>query len=415
MSALLALKDPTILRKLSFLLFALILFRMLASVPIPEVDIESLRVLLESNQILGVFNIFSGGGLSNFSVVMLGVFPYITVSIVMQLMTSVIPKLHSMYNEEGDIGRKRFGQYSRIFTIPVALLNATGILLYFQSQNIFPEISNFEFTTNVLIIAAGSILLMWIGELVTEFGIGNGVSFIVFAGIVLNAPILIQQIVASFTVAQIPIYIAWTLGLILVTLIVVWVNEGHRPIPVTYARFGLSTTGRKRAETYLPIKVNPAGVLPIIFSLTIVVFFNYVALFMATVSNPTVALIGENVSTWLANNYYYAIPIFLLTVFFTYFHTPIVLNVEKISDNLQKQGAFIPGIRPGAETMHLLTKITHNLTFYAAIFLGVITAVPILIFGTNTFVSAIGGTGILIAASVVLDIVKRLEAKTFNA
>ena len=414
MSVISMLKDSVILRRLSFLLFALIIFRILASVPIPEVDIDALRALLTENQILGVFNIFSGGGLANFSIVMLGVFPYITVSIIMQLMTSVIPRLHSLYHEEGEMGRKKFGQYSRIFTIPVAFLNAAGILLYFQAQGIFPSISGFEFFINVLIIAAGSILLMWIGELVTEFGIGNGISFIVFAGIVLSAPILVQQAIISFTTEQIPLYAVWIIGLLIVTGITVWMNEAHRPIPVTYSRFGISTTGRRKTETYLPLKVNPVGVLPIIFSLTVLIFFNYIAIFLSSLANERVASISQVVVDWFANNFYYAITIFIVTAFFTYFHVPIVLNTKRISDNLQKQGAFIPGIRPGEETQSLLDKVTVNLTFYAAVFLGLVTAIPILIFGTNTFVYAIGGTGILIAVSVVMDILKKIKARTYN-
>ncbi len=406
-------KDKELLRKFLYLIFGLIIFRILASIPIPQVDIGTLAALIETNQFLGVFNIFSGGGLSNFSIGLLGVFPYITVAIVTQLLTAVFPPLHSMYHEEGEIGRKKVGQWMRVATLPIALVNATGILIYFKSQGIFPFISNFDFITTIIIIATGSMLLMWIGELLTEFAIGNGISFIVFAGIVVNIPTIMSQIVISYTSSLIPLYIVGAIGVVLFVAIAVLMNEGNRPIPLTYARYGVGHSTGRKVETYLPIKVNPVGVLSIIFALTLGAFLQILSQFMANSSLAFLSGVGTKLTEILAVGYYYAIPVAFLTIFFTYFHAPIVFNTKKIATNLQKQGAFVPGLRPGDETIKYLNTVLFNVIFYAAAFLTVVSVVPFIITGSTagTFLFAIGGTGLLIVVSVVLDISRRVGSR----
>ena len=406
--------DVVLLRKFVAVIIGLILFRFIASIPIPQIDGAMLSALLYQNQLLGVFNVFSGGGLSNFSIAMLGVFPYITVAIVVQLLTVISPRIYSMYHEEGEIGRKRIGQWTRLATVPVATVNAIGILLYFQAQGVMAEVPMYDFALSVLFVVAGSILSMWIGELITEFGIGNGISFIIFAGIVVNIPTLLTQAVATFSPSLIPAYILGVIGIAIGSMIAVWMNEADRPVPITYARYGVGYgSSERRVETYLPVKVNPVGVLSIIFSITVAMFIQYLFQFLSTVNVAVIRDIGEYMTAILANGYYYAIPVAILTLFFTYFHSTIVFNTKKIADNLQKQGAFIPGVRPGDDTNDYFLTVLKRIIFYAAIFLTAVAAIPFLVTGstTGTFLFAIGGTGALIVVHVVLDAYRKTSLR----
>ena len=406
--------DPLLLKRFFAVSLGLIFFRLLTTIPVPQIDAATLGSLLYQNQLLGVFNIFSGGGLSNFSIAMLGVFPYITVSIVVQLLTVVFPRLHSLYHEEGEIGRKKVGQWSRIATVPVATLNAIGILFYFQSQSIIPELPLSEFATSVFLIVAGSILCMWVGELITEFGIGNGISFIVFAGIVVNIPTLVNQLISTYSADNTLLYLFGAIGILVGFMLAVWMNEADRPIPMTYARHGSGRSGdSRRVETYIPIKVNPVGVLSIIFALTVAAFFQYASSFLASSSISFIAFIGTYFSELFANGYYYAIPVALFTLFFTYFHAPIVFNTKKIADAVQKQGAFIPGIRPGQDTIAYFDRVLKRVLLYAATFLTVVATVPFLVTGSTagTFLFAVGGTGALIIVSVVLDVYRKTSSR----
>ena len=406
--------DMFLVKKFIAVAIGLLLFRVLASVPVPQIDAATLGALLYQNQLLGVFNIFSGGGLSNFSIAMLGVFPYITVAIIVQLLTVVSPRIHSMYHEEGEIGRKKIGQWTRVATVPVAIINAIGILAYFQSQQVIPQLPIPDFTMSVLFIVAGSMLTMWVGELITEFGIGNGISFIVFAGIVVNIPTLMTQAVATFSPALAPMYIIAGIGIIVGVMLAVWMNEADRPVPITYARYGIGHgSGDRRVETYIPVKVNPVGVLSIIFALVVTAFFQYLFKFMGDSATAAISTIGTWATEVLANGYYYAIPVALLTFFFTYFHAPIVFNVKKIADNIQQQGAFIPGVRPGEDTVEYFSKVLKRVVCYAAVFLTAIAAVPFLVTGSSagTFLFAVGGTGALIIVSVILDVYRKTGAR----
>ena len=405
--------DGYLLKRYFAILVGLIIFRLLATVPVPGIDSSTVATLLSSNHFLGVFNIFSGGGLSNFSIVMLGVFPYITVSIVGQLLTVVFPQLHSLYHEEGEIGRKKFNQWTRVATVPVALLNSIGILFYFQAQQVIPQLALADFATTVIIVVAGALLLMWVGELITEFGIGNGISLIVFAGIVVSLPVVLQQAVSSYTSELLPIYIGGGVGAFILIAVAVWMNEADRPVPVTYSRYGVGYgAGERRVETYIPIKINPAGVLPIIFSLTVGAFLQFVFRWLSE-KGWFISEYTQYAHEFLANGYYYAIVVGLLTLFFTYFHAPIVFNTKKIAENLSKQGAFVPGLRPGEETIKHFDTVLNRILFYAAIFLVFIAIIPYIITGSTagTFLFSIGGTGILIVVSVVLDIYRKTSAR----
>lgn len=405
-------KDESLRKRIFFVLGALVIFRILATIPIPGVDIVRLEQFFSNNQFLGLLNIFSGGGLSNLSIVMLGVGPFITASIIMQLMTVLSPKIKAMYQEEGEAGRIKFTQYSRYITVPLAFLQAFAFLSLLQQNGIVPPLEFGAMMTNVLVIASGSILLMWIGELITEFGIGNGVSLIIFGGIVASLPSALSQLAFTFDVSQIPLYIGFVVAALAVTAAVVFITEAERPIPITYAR---QTRGSKQyggVSTYLPLRVNQAGVIPIIFALSILLFPQVLATFFANSSTPYVASIANAIVDGLANNLIYGGLYFLLVFFFTYFYTAVTFDPNRIADNLQKSGAFVPGVRPGRNTSEHVANILTRITLVGAIFLGVIAVLPIgmqAVTGITTL--AIGGTALLIAVSVVLDIVKKIEAQ----
>lgn len=405
-------KDETLRNRIFFVLGALILFRALAAIPIPGVDVLALKTFFENNQFLGLLNIFSGGGLANLSIVMLGVAPYITASIIMQLLTVMVPKLKEMYQEEGEAGRKRFTQYSRLLTIPLALVQGVGFLLLLQGQGVLVELSTFGMVLNVLIVTAGSILLMWIGELITEFGIGNGVSLIIFAGIVAGLPTAAQRLLLTFDPSQIPLYLGFTLAAVLVIAGVVVVTEAERPIPITYAR---RTRGMKvygGISTYLPLRVNQAGVMPIIFALSILLFPQMIFTFLQNVDNALLVAVSNFVLKVLANGWIYAGIYFLLVFLFTYFYTAVTFDPVGIAKNLQKSGAFIPGVRPGNNTSEYIGKILTRLTLVGAVFLGAIAVLPLgMQAATGIATFAIGGTALLIAVSVILDVVRKIESQ----
>ena len=264
--------DSALLKRLGFVILALALFRVLAAIPVPGVDTIALEQFFQSNQFLSFLNIFSGGGLSTLSIVMLGVGPFITASIVMQLLTVVFPSVKSMYQEEGEIGRKKFTQYSRVLTVPFAFVQGFSFLFLLQNQGVVAPLSPFDFGTNLLIIVAGSMLLTWIGELVTEFGIGNGVSIIIFECIVAGLPATLSQLAFAFDPSPIPLYVAFVISALLITYGVVIMTEAERPVPVTYARAGRGGQNASAVSSYLPLRVNQAGVMPIIFALSILLF-----------------------------------------------------------------------------------------------------------------------------------------------
>ncbi len=403
------LSDPGLRKRILFTIGALIVFRLLSAIPIPGIDALRLERLLDSNQFIGLLDVFSGGGISRLSIVMLGVGPYITGSIIMQLLTMMFPSIKAMYREEGEAGRLKMAQYSRMLAVPLAIGQSFAFLALLQNQNILPTFGTFELIVNILIISAGSLLLMWIGELISEFGIGNGVSLIIFAGIVTTLPTQIVQFLVGFEAALIPQYVIFTVIALVAIVAVVAVTEAERPIPVTYSRQQGRPGG---ANTYLPIRINQAGVMPIIFALSILLFPQMIVSFLAKASNPTVADLASSTSLWLANPWVNGILYFGLVFIFTYFYTAITFEPKQVSENLQKSGAFIPGIRPGEHTTDHLANIVTRITLVGAVFLGVIAVLPVVLQGfTGNQALNIGGTGLLIVVSVVLDLIKRIEAQ----
>lgn len=394
------------------MLFALIIFRALAAIPVPGIDAVALSRFLSNNQFFGILNIFSGGGLSNLSIIMLGVGPYITSSIIMQLLTLMVPALKRLYHEEGEAGRRKFSQWSRLMTVPLAAVQGFSLLFILEQQNILFHLTAFDRIVNLAIIVAGSILIMWIGELVTEFGIGNGVSLIIFAGIVARLPTVIAEQAFSFDVAQVPLYLGFAAVALLVIAGIVLVTEAERPIPVTYAKRVRGAKMYGGGSTYLPLRVNQAGVIPIIFALSILLFPQMVGTFLARFSNPIVVKIAGALSAFSQTSSLYAVLYFILVFLFTYFYTAVTFDPEALSQNLQKNGAFIPGIRPGVSTADYISKVLTRITLLGALFLGVVAILPIVMQNLTGIASlAIGGTSILIVVSVVLDLLKKVDAQ----
>ncbi|MFT6361441.1 MAG: preprotein translocase subunit SecY [Candidatus Paceibacteria bacterium] len=406
------LQDRHLRNSILFTLVMLIAFRFLASVPVPGVNPGILAQFLENNQFFSFLNLFSGGGLSQLSIVVLGVGPYITSSIIMQLMTTVSPKLKKLFHEEGSIGRRKFNAYSRWLTVPIALIQGAGILTLLSRQGALPELSGLGMITNVLVVTAGAILVTWIGELITEFGVGNGVSLLIFAGIVAAVPSVLSQLVQAYVPSELFNYVLYAIVVLIVIVAVVLVNEAERRVTITYAKQvrGISTYGG--SDTYVPMKVNQAGVMPIIFALSIILFPQMIAGWLLESNIEWLAEVARIINFVLTHNIWYPVLYFVLVFGFTFFYTAITFDPEAMSENLHKSGAFVPGIRPGASTEEYFAKVASRLTFVGASFLGLIAVLPIVLLSTtgNTAV-AIGGTGILIVVSVVLDLIKKIDAQ----
>ncbi len=404
--------EPAIRNRVLFVLAALVVFRGLAAVPIPGVDQNVLQQFFANNQFLGLLNIFSGGGLANLSIVMLGVGPFITASIIMQLLTVMSPALKSMYTEEGEAGRARFTQYSRMLTLPLAILQGFGFLTLLQSQGVIAGLSTFDFVVNVVLIVAGSMLLMWIGELVTEYGIGNGLSIIIFAGIVASFPATIGQLAYTYDPAQLPLYLGFVLVALAIIFLVVFMTEAERPVPVTYAKQSRGGKTYGSSTSYIPLRLNQAGVIPIIFALSIVLSPPMVLNILSAFNLPWVAGANEVVTGFINNQLAYGITYFVLVFLFTFFYTAVTFDPDAMAKNLQRNGAFIQGLRPGSHTAEYLGNVVTRLTLVGAVFLGFVAVLPVgMQVITGIAALAIGGTAVLIVVNVVLDLLRRLDAQ----
>jgi preprotein translocase subunit SecY len=408
----LLLTDKLLRNRMIFVLGALAVFRVLAATPIPGINAAQLQLFFSNNQFFGLLNLFSGGGLSNLSLVLLGVGPYITASIILQLLTMMVPALKQLYQEEGEAGRQKFSQYTRFLTLPVAIVQGISFLLILQREGVMPGLSAFQFAVNLLVIVAGSVLLMWIGELISEFGLGNGVSVLIFAGIVARLPRDVSQALFSFSAAQLPVYIAFIAAAIAIVAAVVVITEAERPVPVTYAKRVRGMKFFGGASTYLPLRLNQAGVIPIIFALSLLLIPQMVATFFATSSHAWLAHASQTVLHLFQNLGVYGAVYFVLVFLFTYFYTAVTFDPHQISENLQKNGAFIPGVRPGGSTMEYLARVITRITFVGALFLGVIAVLPIAMQSITGITSlALGGTALLIVVSVILDLARRIDAQ----
>lgn len=407
-------KDKQLRNKILFVLALLAVSRLAANIPIPGIDLENLKRFFSQNELFGLINIFVGGAFSNLSIVMLGLGPYITATIIIQLLTMIFPALEKMYKEEGEAGRAKFNHYGRILTVPLAALQAYAMLMLFQKQGAITQLPALQMLTSIITITGGALFLMWLGELISEKGIGNGVSILIFAGIVADTPSEIRQVILSWDPSKLLSYIFFFAISLLIVAGVVLITEAKRNIPVNYAKRVRGNKMYGGVSTYLPINLNPAGVIPIIFALSILMFPSMIANFLTVGGNAFIANIAKSVSVFLQNVWVHGALFFILVFLFTFFYTAVTFDPKSISTNLQKMGGFVPGIRPGESTAVFLKKILYRTLCIGALFLGLIAVMPSIIqgaTGVTAFRFLIGGTALLIVVSVVLDIWRQVKAQ----
>ena len=406
-------KNKELRGKVIFILFIFFVFRLAANIPIPGVSLENLRQFFNTNQAFGLLNIFTGGALSNFSIVMLGLGPYITATIILQLLTMIFPGLEKMYKEEGESGRQKFNQYGRMLTIPLAAFEGYGMIVLFQRQHLLGAFSPLVWVSSISTIIAGAVLLMWLGELISEKGLGNGTSLLIFAGIVARVPMSIFETFVTWDPSKIPSYFLFFLSSLVIITGVVLITEAKRNIPISYAKRVRGNKMYGGVSTYLPLNVNPAGVIPIIFALSVLLFPGMIANFLGASSGP-VGDIAKSVGAFFENIWVHGIFYFALVIVFTYFYTMVTFDPKNISSNLQKMGGFIPGVRPGESTAAFLHLILNRVLFTGAIFLGLIAVLPSVVTGTTGvqgFNFLVGGTSLLIVVSVVLDTLRQVNSQ----
>jgi preprotein translocase subunit SecY len=401
--------SPDIRKKLVITAVILVFFRLCAHIPASGIDRASLQALFMGSPLLSLLDVFSGGTLANFSIMALGLNPYINASIILQLLTYVVPSLEEL-SKEGEYGQEKINSYTRFLTVPLSALQAFAMYSLLRNQGIISVLSPLALISLTLTMTAGTMLAVWMGELITEYGVGDGVSFLIFVGIVSRLPVTFGQsvsVIGAQDLLKVIIFLA--LAVIIVALIV-FMNESTRQIPVNYAR-RVGRTGM--SASYIPLRLNQAGVIPIIFAVSLVLLPSLVGQFLGTSSNLKIAQVARNIAaSFNPASLTYNIVYFLMVVGFTYFYTSVVFNPEKISENLQKSGGFIPGIRPGSHTADYLNKVLNRITLVGAVFLGLIAILPSFfqnVVGVANL--AIGGTGILIVVSVILEVTRDLEAQ----
>ncbi|MDP3883150.1 MAG: preprotein translocase subunit SecY [Candidatus Staskawiczbacteria bacterium] len=406
-------KSKDLRNKFLFIIFLFIVFRVAANIPIPGIGAENLKRFFDQNQVFGLLNLFTGGALSNFSIVLLGLGPYITATIILQLLTMIFPALEKLYKEEGEAGRQKFNQYSRLLTIPLAAFEGYGLLSVFIRQGLISGFTLTNMISAIVTITAGAMFLMWIGEIISEQGMGNGISLLIFAGIVAGVPISIFQTFVAFDASKIPAYLAFIVISVVIIAGVVVITEARRNIPVSYAKRVRGMKMYGGTSTYLPLSVNPAGVMPIIFALSILLFPGMIASFLGAYPG-IVGSVATYLGTLFNNAWVHGILYFLLVILFTYFYTAVTFDPKTIAENLQKMGGFVPGVRPGKPTSDFLKHILNRVLFTGAIFLGLIAVLPSIVAGmtgVTGFTFLVGGTSLLIIVSVVLDTVRQVNAQ----
>jgi len=396
-------------KKIFFTIGILLIFRVLAHIPIPSIDTEGLSVFFKNNQVLGLLDLFSGGSVSRFSIAMLGVGPYITSSIIMQLLQVAIPSLEELA-KEGEYGKQKINQYTRYLSVPLSIIEGYGLVRVLQSQNVLSQITTSDMVLILAIATAGTTFLMWLGELISESGIGNGVSLIISVGIIAGVP---SQVLSTAEILESQYLLAIEIILAAIAMIafIVYVNEAERRVKVSYARRIRAGRSVGNIDSYLPIKANAAGVIPIIFATSLLVFPGILAQYFQSSTIEWLSSFAKTLEKMVANEYIYGTAFFVLVFAFTFFYTSIIFQPNQMAENLQKQGGFIPGIRPGQQTANYLRAIIYKITFTGAFFLSIIAIFPfVLQSATGIQTLAIGGTGILIIVSVTLDFVRQIKA-----
>lgn len=398
-------------KRILYALLLLVIFRILAHIPVPGVDINELKRLFTNNQLFGMLNLFSGSTMENFSLVMMGVGPYITSSIIFQLLVIVIPQLEDL-SKEGEYGRQKINHYTRIATVPLAIIQSYAMIMLLKNQGIVVSLDSFHLILTIITMTAGTLLIMWFGELISENGIGNGISLIITLGIISGIPSQIMQTLAFKDASKIIGLVIFIIITILITAAIVYINEGERQIPITYARRvrGNRTTGG--VETHLPIRVLLAGVIPIIFALSMMIFPGVIAKFFEQAKSESLANIAQFVGNLFQNNIFYGAAYFIFTMMFTFFYTSVIFQPKQVAENLQKQGGFVPGLRPGKETAQYINNVLYKVTFIGGIFLALIAVLPFVVQAiTDIKTLVLGGTGILIVVAVVIDTMRQINAQ----
>lgn len=403
---------PDLKKKIIFTGWMLLAYRLLAHVPVAGVDRTALQALFSGNQLLGLLDIFSGGTLANFSLVALGLGPYINASIIMQLLTVIYPKLEEL-QKEGEYGREAINQYTKMITFPIAILQAFGMYFLLKGQGVIYDLTILPLLALIATILAGTMITVWMGDLITEYGVGNGTSLLIFAGIVGRLPITIGQTVATLDTLNVFSLVLFGLVGLLIVAAVVFMNEATRNITIQYAKRVKAGREYGGQSTHLPLRVNQAGVIPIIFAVALVLMPSMIGQFLQNSSNQAIAETAVRIANFMdPNGITYSVVYFLLVVGFTYFYTGVVFNPEKISEDLKKQGGFIPGIRPGEPTANYLNNVLTRITLAGALFLGIVAIIPnIMQFAFQLPSLSIGGTGLLIVVSVVLETTKSLQSQ----
>lgn len=409
-------KTKDLRNKVLIVLGLLLITRILAHVPISGIPVANLKAFFQQNQFFNLLDIFSGGGLTNFSIAMLGVGPYITASIIMQLLTIVIPSLAEMQKEGGEAGRTQINQYTRYLTIALTPLQGFGTIRLLQSQggaSVLGAFTPFQWFITLLSVTAGTMLLMWIGEIMSEYDVGNGVSLIIFAGIVARIPSNFSFLTSWYDSTKLPLVLAFIAMILIVIAGVVLVTEAQRNIPIAYAKRVRGNKLFGGVNTHLPLRLNQAGVIPIIFAISVMLFPAMIAQFfvnakshlLSTFASQTIALFNKQ-------GVFYGAAYFLLVMAFTYFYTAVVFNPTEIAENVQKNGGFVPGLRPGTQTADFLSMVLNRITLAGAFFLAVIAILPLVLQGyTGTTSLTFGGTSLLIVVSVVIEVIKKIEAQ----
>lgn len=409
------LKLKDLRNKILFVLGAFLAFRVLANIPIHGIDVEQLKEFFSGSSVFGLLNLFTGGAMDRFSVAMLGLGPYITASVVLQLLTMIFPALEALYKEEGEAGRHKFNQYARMLTVPFALIQGYGFLILLARQGIITNPTPAFYATALATIVAGTVALMWIGELISEKGIGNGVSLLIFAGIVADFPINVGQLFSQIKVDPSKFFDLVLFFAMAAVILAgsVFITEARRNIPVSYAKRVRGNKMYGGVSTYLPLNINPAGVMPIIFALSILTFPTMIASFLQGASG-IVGSIAYFIQQTFANQLVYGVLYFLLVAIFTYFYTAVTFDPKSVSTNLQKMGGFVPGVRPGPSTAKFISFILNRVLLLGAVFLGAIAVMPTIVqgmTGITAFQFLAGGTALLIVVSVALETIRQFQAQ----
>lgn len=407
-------KAKDVRNSILYVLALLIVFRIAAHIPVPGIDVVGLKEYFEGNQALGLLNLFSGGAMQRFSVVMLGVGPYITASIIFQLLVMIVPKLEAL-SKEGEYGRQKISQYTRLLTIPLAAMQGYALIRLISDQTqgrLLADMGIMQLVTTIIIVTAGTVFLMWLGELITERHIGNGVSLIIFAGIVSSLPQSLRNTFVAFDNTMVLNLIIFAIIALITIAVIVLITEGTRNIPISYARHMVGQKSVGGVTTHLPLRVNQAGVIPIIFAISVMIFPPMVAQFFINSSVGWIAGFAQWTIDIFQDQWFYGAIYFVTVVFFTYFYTSVIFKPTQIAENLQKQGGFIPGIRPGRHTSDYLGKVMTRIILAGAVFLGLVAILPLVVGPITGIVTmSLGGTSLLITVAVVIETVKQIDAQ----